>query len=99
VGALIESALSDSSISVRREAVGGLTLQPPDPRAAAALRAIMARESDVKLLWLARHALKRHDPDYRREMIEQAKAKSRLRSDTESTETRRDTEFRQSFLG
>jgi hypothetical protein len=77
VAALIERALSDTSISVRREAVAGLTLQPPDPRAAAALRAIMERETDAKLLWLARYALKRHDPEYRREMNEQAQAKSR----------------------
>jgi HEAT repeat protein len=77
VAALIERALSDPSISVRREAVSGLTLQSPDPRAVAALETILSRESDRKLLWLARFALQRHDPEYRQATIEQSRARAR----------------------
>jgi HEAT repeat protein len=77
VAVLIERALSDPSISVRREAVFGLTLQLPDLRAVVALKTILSGESDRKLLCLARLALKRHDPEYRQATIEQSKARAR----------------------
>jgi len=73
---LIERALSDASTRVRREAVSGLLFQPPDPRAAAALRTIQNRETDRKLLGSVHYALKHHDPDYRRAVDAQAKARS-----------------------
>lgn len=73
---LIERALSDASTRVRREAISGLIFQPPDPRAAAALRTIQNRETDRKLLGSVHYALKHHDPDYRRAVDAQAKARS-----------------------
>ena len=73
---LIERALSDASTRVRREAVSGLLFQPPDPRAATALRTIQNRETDRKLLGNVHYALKHHDPDYRRAVDAQARARS-----------------------
>ena len=63
VGRLIERALRDPSVRVRQVSVHALGLQPPDPRAAAALRTILARESNRRLLSRARWALEQHEPD------------------------------------
>jgi HEAT repeat protein len=73
---LIERALSDPSTRVRREAVSGLLFQPPDPRAAAALKTVLSCETDRKLRGSAHYALKHHDPEYRRMVDEQARARS-----------------------
>jgi HEAT repeat protein len=73
---LIERAVSDASTRVRREAVSGLLFQPPDPRAAATLQTLLNRETDRKLLGSIHYALKHHDPDYRRSVDEQARARS-----------------------
>jgi HEAT repeat protein len=57
VGLLIESALHDPSIRVRRVATHQLGLQPPDPRAIAALERILQSSNDVKLRSRAEFAL------------------------------------------
>jgi hypothetical protein len=74
---LIECALSDGNNRVRCEAIYGLSVQPPDSRAAAALRTILERETDRDLLRGAHYALQRHDPGYRQAVIEKAKARAR----------------------
>lgn len=73
---LVERALSDPSIKVRREAVGGLSMYPPDLRAAAALRRILEEETDRDLRRGAHFALKRHDAEYRRMVDEGARARA-----------------------
>lgn len=62
VAHLVESAQGDGSIRARRVAVHLLGCQAPDSRAAAALRAILEREADAKLLSNARWALAQHQP-------------------------------------
>jgi HEAT repeat protein len=73
---LVERALSDPSVKVRREAVGGLSLHPPDPRAAAALRRLLEEETDRELRRSAHYALKRHDLEYRRNVDEGARTRA-----------------------
>jgi hypothetical protein len=73
---LVERALSDPSLKVRREAVGGLSMYPPDSRAAVALRRILEEETDRDLRRGAHFALKRHDPEYRRTVDEGARARA-----------------------
>jgi HEAT repeat protein len=77
VAPLIERALSDGNMRVRREAVYGLSVQLPDARAAAVLKTILEQETDRDLLRGARYALQRHDPAYRQATIEEAKARAR----------------------
>jgi hypothetical protein len=60
VAHLVRCALADPSIRVRRAATHQLGCQEADPRAAAALRTILRRDVDVKLLRIARWALLRH---------------------------------------
>jgi HEAT repeat protein len=74
VPTLIRVAASDPSVKVRREAVHGLGRRPPDPRAADALRAALARETDRHLRSLAHAALRHHDPAYRAEADAAARA-------------------------
>jgi hypothetical protein len=83
VAFLVERAAADDNIRVRREAVSGLSLQPPDPRAAEALRTILGAQTDRELRRLAHHALKHHDPEYRREAAEKAKARALAASSAE----------------
>jgi HEAT repeats len=59
VAILIERALRDPSIQVRRHATGGLGGDCYDARAVAALEALLARETDPTLRRNARWALKR----------------------------------------
>jgi hypothetical protein len=59
VGLVIELALTDPSIRVRRVAAGALGGECYDPRAAAALELLLARETDAALLRGARWALAR----------------------------------------
>jgi HEAT repeat protein len=75
VAFLIERLFAETSIRVRREAVAGLMFQPPDERAAAALRTVLQQETDRELRRLAHYSLQRHDPAYRQEVIAQAKAR------------------------
>lgn len=65
VGLLIKVALSDTNRRVREHAIGGLSSQPPDPRAVAVLEQILRTETDPRLGRAAHHALKRQDPNYR----------------------------------
>jgi HEAT repeats/HEAT repeat associated with sister chromatid cohesion len=58
VAILIERALTDPSIQVRRHAAGGLAGDCYDARAVAALEGLLARETDPTLLRNARWALK-----------------------------------------
>ena len=58
VGLLVERALYDPSIRVRRVTVHQLGLQSHDPRAIAALEAILSRDHDDKLRSRAEFALK-----------------------------------------
>lgn len=73
---LIERALEDASIKVRREAVSGLGMLQPDQRAAAALRTILDQDTDRDLLKLAHRALRHHDAAYRRTTDAQARARA-----------------------
>lgn len=73
---LIERAFADTNKRVRYEAVAGMMFQPPDTRIAAALQTLMAQETDRELLRLARDVRQRHDPAYRQEIIEEARARS-----------------------
>jgi HEAT repeat protein len=62
VGLLVHQALTDPSIRVRRVTVHQLGLQPFDPRAAAALNAILSSDTcDKKLRSNATFALKNQD--------------------------------------
>jgi HEAT repeat protein len=61
VAHLIERALTDVSIRVRRKAAHHLGLQPRDSRAVAALRTILEQESDRKLLFCAEWALQQQE--------------------------------------
>lgn len=61
VAHLIERAMQDPSPRVRRAVVHQLGCQPSDPRAAAALQALLEQETDPKLLSRARWALQRHE--------------------------------------
>lgn len=72
---LIERATVDLGARVRREAVYGLSQQPRDPRAAAALRELLARETDRKVREAAHDALQRHDETYRQTIIAQIRAR------------------------
>jgi HEAT repeat protein len=74
VAPLVERALADESPRVRRQAVLGLCRQSPDPRAAAALKTILNRETDRRVRSLAHQALKRHDPEYRKQAADRARA-------------------------
>lgn len=56
VALLVERALEDPSINVRRHAAGGLA-RYSDPRAASALQTLVARETDPALLRIARRGL------------------------------------------
>jgi HEAT repeat protein len=67
VARLVECALTDRSPRVRRVAVHQLGCQPPDTRAAAALRQILAEETDPKLRSRARWALVRQEAVGRRQ--------------------------------
>lgn len=73
---LIERALEDASLKVRREAVSGLSMLQPDERAASALHTILAQDTDRDLLRLAHRALRHHDATYRCTTDEQAKARA-----------------------
>jgi HEAT repeat protein len=77
VAPLIEHALSDANKRVRCVAIYGLGVQPPDARAAAALKTILEQETDRDLRRAAHEALQRHDPAYRQATIEKAKARAR----------------------
>jgi HEAT repeat protein len=57
VGALIETALSDRSVAVKRRAVFYLGQQAPDNRAISMLEALLCSETDPVLLQRARRAL------------------------------------------
>ena len=59
VGALIEAALTDRSLAVKRRAVFYLGQQRPDARAVTILETLLTQESDPTLLRRARHALAR----------------------------------------
>jgi HEAT repeat protein len=61
VAHLVEHALRDRSPRVRRVAAHQLGCQPPDARAAEALRTILAQEFDPKLLSRARWALQQQE--------------------------------------
>jgi HEAT repeat protein len=61
VAHLIERALHDASIRVRRKAAHHLGLQPHDVRAVETLRTVLTRESDRKLRRCARWALEQHE--------------------------------------
>jgi hypothetical protein len=72
---LVERALEDTSIKVRREAVSGLNMLQPDARAASALRTILEQDTDRDLRKLAHRALRHHDGAYRRTTDAQARAR------------------------
>jgi HEAT repeat protein len=57
VGALIEAALKDRSVAVRRRAVFYLSQQPPEGRAELTLETLIAQERDGILLQRAHRAL------------------------------------------
>ena len=57
---LIERALQDASIRVRRKAAHHLGLLAPDTRAVEALQRILATDSDCRLLFNAGWALQQH---------------------------------------
>ncbi len=80
VGLLVRVALEDANTRVRLEAVSGLCWQPPDYRAATALRKILDTETHPDLLKAAHFALKHQDPDYRRAYDEEARAKGLARA-------------------
>jgi uncharacterized protein YndB with AHSA1/START domain len=80
VAPVIQQALSNERLRVRRDATRWLGEQPPDPRIAAALRTVLGRETDPKSLGTAHQALMRHDEEYRQAHIEKCKARSRARS-------------------
>jgi hypothetical protein len=80
VAPMIERALSDERLRVRRDMTRGLGAQPPDPRIAAVLRAVLSRETDRESLAVAHRALMRHDPEYRQAHIEKCKASRRASS-------------------
>ena len=79
VSILIDRALHDPNARVRREAISGLAFHPPDERAASALASILQDTPDQHVRRLAHHALRLHDPAYRRATDEQAKANARAR--------------------
>lgn len=60
IGALMETALQDRSVSVRRRAVFYLSMQQPDFRIAPFLQDLLARESDSILRQRAQNALRQH---------------------------------------
>jgi hypothetical protein len=62
---LIQVAVEDSSVRVRGEALWGLSEQPRNPRAVAALKQTLRQESHPDLLRAAHQALMRQDPAYR----------------------------------
>ncbi|MBV9848194.1 MAG: HEAT repeat domain-containing protein [Armatimonadetes bacterium] len=66
VPVLTDVALTDENMWVRREAVCALAFQPRDARAAAALRVLLARETDPKITSEVHGALRIHDEEYRR---------------------------------
>ena len=72
-GFLIEVALSDSNLHVRREALYGLCWEPSNAQAVAGLRQIMETESNDYLLKMAHLARKHQDPDYRRAVESEAR--------------------------
>jgi hypothetical protein len=79
VSILIDRALHDPNARVRREAIAGLSFHPPDGRAASALASILHDTPDPHARRLAHQALRLHDPAYRRETDERAKANARAR--------------------
>jgi hypothetical protein len=58
---LLDIALNDTSIQVRRHAVYGLGGYCSDARAVTALQTLLARETDEKILHIARRALQRQE--------------------------------------
>lgn len=60
IGPLVDTALHDRSLAVRRRAVQYLVGQPPDSRVVDAMTAILAAETDPTLLQRARRALAWH---------------------------------------
>ncbi len=71
---------SDESPKVRREAIYALSLQSPDPRASAALKLVLERESDSELRKAAHRVLRLHDPEFRRLTDERARQASLART-------------------
>ena len=57
---LIERAVEDTSLRVRRMALAMLATRPPDPRIANACRGLLAAETDRKLRHHAERALRAH---------------------------------------
>jgi HEAT repeat protein len=70
VGLLIERALHDSSIRVRRVSVHQLGLQPFDARAVDALRLILCEDADEKLRSRTEFALRNHEDQKKSDVSE-----------------------------
>ena len=76
IAPLLNAALHDASIKVRREAVSNLFFQAPDQRVIPVLQNILAQESDRMMRKHAHHSLKHHDPAYRMAVAEQARRRN-----------------------
>ena len=73
VGLLVQVAQNDSNRRVRETAIGGLSVQPRDARAVAALEQILRTETNQSVRSAAHHALKAQDPNYKARVDTQAR--------------------------
>lgn len=73
VGLFVQVALLETNRRVRLNAIWGLKYQPPDPRAVAALEAILSTETDWLICKDAYQALKRQSPSFKAMVDAQAR--------------------------